>query len=101
MSWSRRRIQPGDLTRRCGRNRFCNVCGKRDALLIRFSRRAWVARGGLTKLSYCLSYTAVFLTFFPFGSVPLVLTVRVLPSADTTILPVTVVLPSFFPVSSK
>ena len=33
---------------------------------------------------YCLSYTAVFLNFLPFASVPLVVTVRLLPSADTT-----------------
>src|SRR6266436_3182458 len=48
---------------------------------------------------YCLSYTAVLLTFLPAESVPLVLTVRVLPSADTTIRPVVTTLPSFLPVN--
>src|SRR6202521_721567 len=48
---------------------------------------------------YCLSYTEIFLTFLPAGSVPLVVTVRVLPSADTTIRPVTVTFPPFFAVN--
>src|SRR5262249_60864715 len=44
---------------------------------------------------YCLSYTAVLVTFFPFESVPLVVTVRLLPSAETTMRPVVVTLPPF------
>ncbi len=44
---------------------------------------------------YCLSYTAMLLNFLPSASVPLVVTVRVLPSADSTIRPVTVTFPSF------
>ena len=34
---------------------------------------------------YCLSYTATFLNFLPFGVVPFNVTVRLLPSAETTI----------------
>ena len=50
---------------------------------------------------YCLSYIAVFLNFLPCGSVPLVVTVRLLPSADTTIRPLTVTLPSFLTVNAR
>src|SRR5438093_13706692 len=50
---------------------------------------------------YCLSYTAVFLNSLPCGSVPLVVTVRLLPSADTTIRPLTVTLPSFLTVNAR
>lgn len=39
------------------------------------------------EIPYCLSYTAVLLTSLPFESVPLVVTVRILPSADTTMRP--------------
>src|ERR1700757_3163740 len=45
---------------------------------------------------YCLSYTAVLVTFFPFASVPVVVTVRLLPSAETAMRPVIVVFPPFF-----
>ena len=45
---------------------------------------------------YCLSYTAALVTLLPFASVPLAVTVRVLPSADRTIRAVVVTLPSFF-----
>src|SRR6266511_4602637 len=48
-----------------------------------------------SRSGYCLSYTAVLLNFLPCESVPLVVTVRVLPSADTTIRPVTVTFPPF------
>src|SRR5262245_52096816 len=48
---------------------------------------------------HCLSYTAVLFTFLPFGSVPLVVTVRLLPSAETTTRPVTVAFPSFLTVN--
>src|SRR5229473_5241836 len=50
---------------------------------------------------YCLSYTETFLNFLPCGSVPLVVTVRVLPSADTKIRPLTVTFPSFLTVTSS
>src|SRR5439155_15394660 len=59
---------------------------------------AWVRTRGRT--CYCLSYTAVYLTFFPFASVPLTVTVRALPSADTTIRPLRVTVPSFLLVRS-
>src|SRR6266542_5487577 len=48
---------------------------------------------------YCLSYTAVLLNFLPCGSVPLVVTVRLLPLADVTIRPVTVTFPPFLNVN--
>src|SRR5579864_7971848 len=44
---------------------------------------------------YCLSYTAVLWNFLPFESVPLVVTVRVLPSAETAMRPEVVTLPPF------
>jgi hypothetical protein len=44
---------------------------------------------------YCLSYTSFLLTLWPFASVPLVVTVRLLPSADTTIRPLVIILPPF------
>src|SRR6185369_5913380 len=47
--------------------------------------------------SHCLSYTAILLNLRPVEVVPLVVTVRVLPSAETTILPVTVTFPPFLP----
>lgn len=49
--------------------------------------------------NYCLSYTAVFVTFLPCALVAVVVTVRVLPSCETTIRPLSVTLPPFFPVS--
>src|SRR5256885_10826297 len=50
---------------------------------------------------YCLSYTAMLLIFLPFESVPVTVTVRLLPSADTTIRPVAVTLPSFLAVRTS
>ena len=49
-----------------------------------------------TSSRYCFSYTAVLLILLPFASVPLAVTVRVLPSADRTMRAVVVTLPSFF-----
>ena len=49
-----------------------------------------------TTSRYCFSYTAVLLILLPFASVPLAVTVRVLPSADRTMWAVVVTLPSFF-----
>src|SRR5205807_2304148 len=54
-----------------------------------------------TRTHHCLSYTAVLLTFFPLASVPLITTVRVLPSAAIVILPVRVTFPSFLFVSAN
>ena len=45
---------------------------------------------------YCWSYTAVLLYFLPWASVPCEVTVRLLPSSDTTILPVVVTFVPFF-----
>jgi hypothetical protein len=45
-----------------------------------YSRCTRLSGGSL----YCLSYTAVLVYFLPLESVPLRVTVRVLPSADTT-----------------
>lgn len=45
--------------------------------------------------SYCLSYTAVLVNFLPLESVPVMVTVRVLPSADTTARPLMVTLSPF------
>src|ERR1019366_1802074 len=53
------------------------------------------------RFRYCLSYTVVLLNFLPCGSVPLVVTVRVLPSADTTTRPVIVTSPVFLTVNSN
>ena len=50
---------------------------------------------------YCLSYTAVVLTFLPFESVTVVVTVRLRPSAETTTRPVSVTLPLFLAVNVK
>ena len=50
---------------------------------------------------YCLSYTEVLLTLLPFASVPLTVTVRVLPSADRAIRPLIVTLPPFLPANSS
>ena len=44
---------------------------------------------------YCLSYTAVFENFLPVESVPVVVIVRVFPSAATTMRPVTLTFPPF------
>jgi hypothetical protein len=60
-----------------------------NALLPRIERK------GISIESYCLSYTAVLLIFLPCGSVPLVVTVRVLLSGDTTMRPLVVILPPF------
>src|SRR5438093_3083915 len=50
---------------------------------------------------HCLSYTAVLANFLPFESVPLTVTVRLLPSAATTTRPVMVTLLSFLLVNVK
>src|SRR5215831_4035165 len=47
---------------------------------------------------YCLSYTALFLGLLPSSPVSPVVTIRDLPSADTTTRPVTVTFPSFLTV---
>jgi hypothetical protein len=44
---------------------------------------------------YCFSYTPFLLTLWPFASVPLMVTVRLLPSPDTTIRPLVISLPPF------
>lgn len=49
-----------------------------------------------TSSRYCFSYTAVLVILLPFASVPLAVTVRVLPSADRTMRAVVLTLPSFF-----
>src|SRR5207253_10780924 len=44
---------------------------------------------------HCLSYTAVLLNFLPCASVPLVVTVRLLPSADAAMRPLVVTAAAF------
>src|SRR5450631_361386 len=63
-------------------------------------RLEWAAHRD-QRCRYCLSYTAVLVTFLPAASVRFKVTVRVLPSAETTALPLTVTLPSFLLVSDK
>src|SRR5437867_1435256 len=57
---------------------------------------------GLTTLrhGHCLSYTATFLYGLPSRSVPLTVTVRLLPSAETTIRPLPISLPWFIVLNS-
>ena len=50
---------------------------------------------------YCLSYTAVLVNFLPLESVPVRVTVRVLPSADTTPRPLIVTLSPFLFVNAR
>ena len=52
-------------------------------------------------IRYCLSYTALVLNLLPLESVPVVVTVRVRPLAETTIRPVKVTLPPFLPVNAN
>jgi hypothetical protein len=47
------------------------------------------------RIPHCLSQTALLLTFLPFASVRLVVTVRLFPSGATTMRPLVVVLPPF------
>src|SRR5215470_7081873 len=54
-----------------------------------------------SKTDYCLSYTAVLLVFIPFASVPCIVTVRVFPSADRTMRPLSMILPPFFTVTAS
>jgi hypothetical protein len=49
---------------------------------------------------YCFSYTAIFFTFWPLAFVPVIVSVIVLPSLDTTRRPVVITLPDFFRVVS-
>ena len=51
------------------------------------------------EIHYCLSYTVVLLILLPFASVPVVVTVRLLPSAAKTIRPLMVTLPPFLPLN--
>src|SRR5947209_2959137 len=55
----------------------------------------------LLRPGYCLSYTATFLNGLPSRSVPLVTTVRLLPSAETTIRPLPTTLPWFIVLNSE
>ncbi|SRR6266851_1174789 len=54
-------------------------------------------KGGIA--CYCLSYTAVLLYFLPCASVPLIVTVRLLPSAATTTWAVRTTSPPFLDVT--
>src|SRR6266446_6605829 len=56
-------------------------------------------RAGLAR--YCLSYTAVLLTFLPAESLAVLVTVRVLPSAETETLPLIVTFPPFVAANVK
>ena len=85
-------------------------CGDILAPRQRFSTRMRPAQfrtGGIhapisrERFCYPLSYIPVLLNFLPFASVPLVVIVRVLPSAATTIRPVEVIFPPFLTVRSK
>ena len=63
-------------------------------------------RGSLTPLihadsRYCLLYTTRLVAHLPFESFPVVVTVRVLPLAETTMRPVKVTLPSFLAVNAN
>src|SRR5262245_54519270 len=49
----------------------------------------------------CLSYTLMELTFFPLASISVLLTVRLIPSAESLMVPVMVTLSSFFAVNLK
>jgi hypothetical protein len=53
------------------------------------------------KQSYCLSYAAVLVTLAPLELVPVVVTVRLFPSAATTMRPVVVILPFFLTVNAN
>ena len=53
-------------------------------------------RKAVSRSAYCLSYTMTELIAAPWGSVPVWVTVRVLPSFDTAAFAVTTALPSFF-----
>lgn len=72
-----------------------------NTLPSRTERKGITSRALIEGSIYCLSYTAVLLTFLPCASVPVVLTVRVLPSAETDMRPLTVSLPSFLTVSAN
>src|SRR4029077_18038134 len=76
--------------------RFDDNCAALGAFV---RRRAAVGAG--ENSAHCLSYTAVLVTFFPFASVRVVVTVRLLPSAETTMRPVIVVFPPFFTLTPK
>src|SRR5580700_5738962 len=56
---------------------------------------------GAEASGYRLSYADVLVNFLPFASVPLTMTVRVLPSGETTMRPVMVTLPSFLLVNAN
>jgi hypothetical protein len=47
------------------------------------------------RFRYCLSYTAMLMTFLPFESIPRIVTVRLFPSVDTSMRPLAVRLPPF------
>jgi len=71
-----------------------NVTGVRGRS-VREAKRPPVQSRAEGHPGYCLSYTEVLVNFLPFGSVPLTVTVRLLPSAETTMRPLMVTLPSF------
>src|ERR1041384_84803 len=59
-----------------------------------------LAQGDASRhLAYCLSYTVLFLGLLPSAPASPVVTIRDLPSPDTTIRPVRVTFPSFLTVS--
>jgi hypothetical protein len=60
-----------------------------------------VAHPALESRRYCLSYTAMPVTFFPLESVPSVVTVRDLPSGERTMVPVKRTLAPFLTVNAS
>ena len=84
------------------KKRFLSLAVYTNALPLRTEREGITVTSAPRERSrYCLSYTAIVLNFLPCGSVPRVVTVRVLPSADTAIRPVTVTFPPFLTVNAK
>ena len=60
------------------------------------TKRCPTLAAGLKRgIVHSLSYTAVLWNFLPVGSVPLTVTVRVLPSGETVMRPLIMILPPF------
>src|SRR5436189_5917855 len=60
-----------------------------------------IHRSNARSTRYCLSYTALVVTLLPLELVAVVVTVRVLPLAETTMRPLRDTLPSFLPVNAN
>jgi hypothetical protein len=71
------------------------------ALTVCFAQDANIGTWKLNEAKSKPSYTALLVNFFPSALVPLIVTVRLFPSAETTMRPLVLTLPAFLTLNPK